>query len=108
MSKGNILIFSFALLVSVIIVFVLFVGDSIYKVHDRSSKNIIVSTTMMQTATVPCKDTENYGQGALRDRICAEGTTATCDWDDYQLPANDGTCTIDDDDGSGSDPEVEE
>ncbi len=43
-------------------------------------------------STVPCKDTENSGSGTLRARICG----GDCDWDDYKLPATDGTCIIDD------------
>ena len=46
------------------------------------------------SATVPCKDTENYGSGGLRARICLHGTIVFCNYEDYKLPATDGTCTI--------------
>ncbi len=72
------------------------IGEIYSKVHlinlqDNTEK---IETIRFQTATVPCKDTENYGYGPNRNRICAHGTTAYCDWDDYQVPANNGTCTL--------------
>lgn len=59
--------------------------------QDRSEK---IESIRFQTATVPCKDTEYYGYGPYLHRICAHGTTAFCDWEDYRNPAYDGTCTL--------------
>lgn len=39
-------------------------------------------------ATVACKDTEHYGNGKLRARICAHGTNPYCDFEDYKLTQN--------------------
>lgn len=47
------------------------------------------------SATVQCKDVENFGTGLLRDRICADGTTPHCDWEDYNIVGTNGTCTLD-------------
>lgn len=47
-----------------------------------------------QTSSVPCKDTENYGSGSNRDRVCAHGTTAFCDWENWSAPGTNGTCTL--------------
>jgi len=46
------------------------------------------------TATVPCKDVQEFGTGGLTARICADGQTVICAWKSYMEPANDGTCTL--------------
>lgn len=66
---------------------------------EPATNSSAIQPILLQTATVPCKDTENYGSGPNRDRICAHGTVAFCDWEDYEAPANNGTCTL------SSDPE---
>lgn len=102
-------------LIKVLVIFVFLLG-LIYTlnnvlavdVEDNSLtvKSTAIKTVMLQTSTVSCKDTEHSGSGALRARICGQGTSADCGWDDYKLPATNGTCTLE---GSGGvDPEVNE
>ncbi|MTI89484.1 MAG: hypothetical protein FH748_16135 [Balneolaceae bacterium] len=55
-----------------------------------------VESVRFQSATVVCIDTEHYGGGANRDRVCAHGTTAFCDWEYWDTPpaGNQGKCTL--------------
>ncbi len=56
-----------------------------------------------QTADVQCVDVEDYGSGPNRDRICADGTTALCEWNDWSgQDATLGTCTLE----GESDPQL--
>jgi len=57
-------------------------------------KTNTLNTMMFQTANVPCKDVQEFGSGYKTERICADGTTALCDWKKYEDPANNGTCTL--------------
>lgn len=63
----------------------------------KASLNTVNYSMMMyQTATVPCKDTPNWGDGQLFERICVKDMVRSCEWDNYKLPANDGECEFGD------------
>ena len=85
------MIISITILASIYNTFVLI--DSINEQISEKSK---IETVLFQEATVPCKDTENYGSGSNRDRVCAHGMVVFCNWENYDLPANLGSCKLSD------------
>jgi hypothetical protein len=93
-SKKIILILSAILTLGIIlnVNYSLDLHKEIEEISPRISEN--VEAVRFQTSTVPCKDTENYGSGSNRDRVCAHGTTAFCDWEYWSAPANTGSCTL--------------
>lgn len=96
MNKSKLTYLCFILLFSSLIFFM--VSESV-KLKTKlieldNFESVTESIRFQPSANVPCKDTENYGSGTNRQRICAHGTTYWCDWEDYNVPANTGTCTI--------------
>lgn len=60
-------------------------------------KAYVVEPVVFQESTVPCVDTEDFGSGWFRDRICVDGGSAHCQFENYNDYNNEGTCTFDSD-----------